>query len=83
MKTAISLPDALYEDAEQTARAMGIPRSQLFARAVAEFIKRHKREEITERLNEVYERIENHTTPESRREPSIEAMRELTRDDTW
>ena len=83
MKTAISIPDALYEDAEQTARAMGIPRSQLFARAVSEFIKRHKREEITQRLNEVYERIENQNTPESRIEPSIETMRELTRNDTW
>jgi len=83
MKTAISIPDALYEDAEQTARAMGIPRSQLFARAVSEFIKRHKREEITQRLNEVYERIENQTTPESRIEPSIETMRKLTRNDTW
>ena len=83
MKTAISLPDALYEDVEQTARAMGIPRSQLFARAVSEFIKRHKREEITQRLNEVYERIENQTTPELRTEPSVESMRELTRNDTW
>ena len=83
MKTAISLPDALYEDAEQTARAMGIPRSQLFARAVSEFIKRHKREKITERLNEVYEGMENQTTPEQSTEASIEAMRELTRNDTW
>jgi len=83
MKTAISLPDALYEEAEKTARAMGIPRSQLFARALAEFIKRHKREEITQRLNEVYERMENQTTPELQAEPSVETMRELTRNDTW
>jgi metal-responsive CopG/Arc/MetJ family transcriptional regulator len=83
MKTAISLPDALYEDAEQTARAMGIPRSQLYARAVSEFIKRYKREEITQRLNEVYEKIESRTTPELRTEPSVETMRELTRNDTW
>ena len=83
MKTAISLPDALYEDAEQTARAMGIPRSQLYARAVSEFIKRYKRTEITQRLNEVYEKMENQTTPELRTEPSVEAMRELTRNDTW
>ena len=83
MKTAISLPDALYEDAEKTARAMGIPRSQLFARALSEFLKRHKREEITQRLNEVYEKVENQTTPELRAEPSVETMRELTKNDTW
>ena len=83
MKTAISLPDALYQEVEQTARAMKIPRSQLFARAVTEFIKRHKREEITERLNDVYGKIENETAPDFQNEPSIEAMRELTSNDTW
>jgi metal-responsive CopG/Arc/MetJ family transcriptional regulator len=83
MKTAISLPDALYEDAEQTARAMGIPRSQLYARAVSEFIQRHKREEITLRLNDVYERMENQPTSELPTEPSVETMQELTRNDTW
>ncbi|MDA3950103.1 MAG: ChpI protein [Spirochaeta sp.] len=83
MKTAISLPDSLYEDAERTAREMGIPRSQLFARAVSEFIKRHQREEITQRLNEVYERMEDQTTPELPTEPSVETTGELTRNDTW
>ena len=34
MKTAISLPDRLYEEAEKTAQSMGIPRSQLFAKAL-------------------------------------------------
>ena len=54
MKTAISLPDRLYADAEETAKSLGIPRSQLFAKALEEFINLHKKETITERLNEVY-----------------------------
>ena len=37
MKTAVSLPDRLYEEAEKTAQAIGIPRSQLFAKALEEF----------------------------------------------
>ena len=49
MKTAISLPDTLYEDAEKTAKSMGIPRSQLFAKALEEFINHHKKESITEK----------------------------------
>jgi Holliday junction resolvasome RuvABC endonuclease subunit len=69
--------------AEQNALAMGIPRSQLYARAVSEFIQRHKREEITQRLNDVYERMENQITPELPTEPSVETMKELTRNDTW
>jgi metal-responsive CopG/Arc/MetJ family transcriptional regulator len=83
MKVVISLPDALYEDVEETARTMGIPRSRLFARAVSEFIKRHDREKITERLNEVYERTDNQPGRDVPTEPSVETMRELTRDDTW
>lgn len=54
MKIAISLPDTLYEDAEKTAKSMGIPRSQLYAKALEEFINRHKRESITEKYNEIY-----------------------------
>jgi metal-responsive CopG/Arc/MetJ family transcriptional regulator len=53
MKTAISLPDTLYEEAEKTAKSMGIPRSQLFAKALEEFINHHKRENITEKYNEI------------------------------
>jgi metal-responsive CopG/Arc/MetJ family transcriptional regulator len=35
MKTAISLPDELFESADALARRMGISRSKLFATAVA------------------------------------------------
>jgi metal-responsive CopG/Arc/MetJ family transcriptional regulator len=49
MKTAISLSDTLYEKAEQTASYMGIPRSQLFAMALEEFISKHNGKMITEK----------------------------------
>jgi metal-responsive CopG/Arc/MetJ family transcriptional regulator len=53
MKTAISLPDTLYEKAEQTASYMGIPRSQLFAMALKRFKinKRFCDINITDRCN--------------------------------
>jgi predicted transcriptional regulator len=54
MKTAISLPDALFESAEALARRLGVSRSQLFANAVAEFIAQHDRARLTERLDAVY-----------------------------
>jgi len=54
MKTAVSLPDDLYEAAERTAERLGIPRSRLFARALAEFIRTHSRESVCERLDAVY-----------------------------
>lgn len=54
MKTAISLPDALFESAEALAHRLGVSRSELFANAVAEFIAQHDRAKLTERLNAVY-----------------------------
>ena len=82
MKTAISLPDALYADAEKTAKDLGIPRSQLFARALEEFIRHHRRERITERLDMVYGGNAESGT-ELLAPANLEALRELTRHDTW
>lgn len=82
MKTAVSLPDQLYEEAEKTARTMGIPRSQLFARALEDFIAIHKREHITERLNKVYSTIDQGELPVAS-DASVESIRNLTKNDTW
>jgi metal-responsive CopG/Arc/MetJ family transcriptional regulator len=82
MKTAISLPDSLYEDAEETAKSLGIPRSQLYAKAIEEFINSHKKEKITEQLNEIYS--ESYDLSESMISvASLESIRELTKNDTW
>ena len=82
MKTAISLPDHLYEEAERTAHNLGIPRSQLFAKALEEFIAFHKRENITERLNRVYSGIDS-SESEDISLAGIESIRSLTKNDTW
>ena len=54
MKTAISLPDALFEKAERLAANLGLNRSQLFARALEAYIERYDNEAVTDRLNQVY-----------------------------
>ena len=54
MKTAISLPDSIFLEAEETARNMGITRSMLFHNALTEYLKKHNHQNITEKLNEVY-----------------------------
>lgn len=54
MKTAISLPNALFESAEALAHRLGVTRSELFATAVAAFIAHHDRTRLTARLNAVY-----------------------------
>lgn len=54
MKTTISLPDNLFESADELAQRLGVSRSELYAEAVAEYLARHRGEDITARLNKVY-----------------------------
>jgi len=54
MKTAISLPDELFEEAEALAEDRGVSRSELYATALAEYVAKHRDAEVTEKLNEVY-----------------------------
>ena len=55
VKTAISLPEPLFERADAFARQQKLSRSQLFARAVEEFLRRHESQALLEALNRVYE----------------------------
>jgi metal-responsive CopG/Arc/MetJ family transcriptional regulator len=82
MKTAISLPDRLYEDAEKTAKSLGVPRSQLFAMAVEEYIRNHTKDRITEEINAAYSEI-NESSETIVSMGGLESMRELTQNDAW
>jgi len=54
IKTAVSIPDRIFEAAEQYARRRGIPRSQVYAEALARFMAdQESDEELTEALNRV------------------------------
>ena len=54
MKTAISIPDELFEAADRLAKRMSLSRSALYARAVERFVAEQEATEVTARLNEVY-----------------------------
>ena len=56
MKTAVSVPDYLFQLAEAAARRLRVSRSQLNSTAISEFLIRQQSDAITERLNEVYSR---------------------------
>lgn len=57
MKTAISLPDRVYRDAERHAKRTRKSRSQLYAEALSEYLDRHVPDEVTERMNSVIEQL--------------------------
>lgn len=54
MKVAISIPDPIFERAEELATRLGMNRSRLYSRAVEEFVKEHPEHDVRRRLEEVY-----------------------------
>ena len=63
MKTAISLPDELFDHAEQIARRMKKSRSQLYAAALAEYVARHAPELVTQGWNDVCADVDEDAEP--------------------
>ena len=51
IKTAISLDESLFKEAEAWATKLGISRSELFSRAVAEYTRRRENEDLLQKLN--------------------------------
>jgi hypothetical protein len=54
MKTAISIPDRVFQSAEKLAARLGVSRSELYARALAALVEKHSEDVVTAQLNEVY-----------------------------
>jgi metal-responsive CopG/Arc/MetJ family transcriptional regulator len=54
MKTAVSLNETLFEEAETLAHRLNISRSRLFALAIEEYIRRHENSELLARIDAAY-----------------------------
>ena len=65
MKTAISIPDDLYEEAEALRKRLGLSRSELYAKAVESHLHRLRDQGVKAVLDR------NHATGESRIEEEI------------
>jgi len=64
MKTAISLPDAIFEEAELVARQLGLSRSELYVSALHDYLEKFNREQRRLALNEVYSQGESAIDPD-------------------
>lgn len=62
MKTAVSIPDDVFDAADHMAQRLGHSRSQLYSRALREFIARHQPDQVTAALDAAYA---NETTPDA------------------
>lgn len=63
MKTAISIPDPIFEEADQLAKRLGISRSELYASAIQAYVQTHRAEDITEALNRIYSEEDSSLDP--------------------
>ena len=58
MKTAISIPDELFESAERLIAKLKISRSRLYSRAIAEFVARHDEDVVTQQMDQALREME-------------------------
>lgn len=54
VKTAVSIEKNLFEKAEALAHARGIPRSQVFAQALEEYLERVEKADLVQRIKAAY-----------------------------
>ncbi len=63
MKTAISIPDELFDQAERLARRSGKTRSGLYSSAVREYLTRHAPDEVTAAMDRVCDAVGDYRDP--------------------
>jgi len=57
MKTAVSIPDDVFEQVERLARRERRSRSEVFSAALREYVARHSPDEVTEAINRVCDEV--------------------------
>lgn len=57
MKTAVSIPDEVFAEAERLARRMKRSRSEVYSRALAEYVARHAPDRVTEAMDRALDEI--------------------------
>ena len=57
MKTAVSIPDEVFERAERLVKRSGRSRSDVYSAALKEYVDRHGSDDVTEAMNHVCDAI--------------------------
>lgn len=74
VKTAILLQQSILERMDKLARELNLSRSQLFAQAADEFLRRHQGGDLVGAINRAYE-----SSPDLEEEEQMKRMRHLHR----
>ncbi len=76
MKAAVSIPNDVFEQGERLARRLHTSRSQLYARALSDFVVQHDEDQVTLTMNRVLDEIEP-DSDEFTREAARRALRRV------
>lgn len=63
MKTAVSVPDEVFESAERLAHRERRSRSEVYSAALREYVARHSPDEVTDALDRVLEGVGSSIDP--------------------
>ncbi len=58
MKTAVSIPDDIFHDAETLAHRAKRSRSEVYARALREYVARHAVDRVTEAMDRALDEVD-------------------------
>jgi metal-responsive CopG/Arc/MetJ family transcriptional regulator len=64
MKAAVSIPDDVFQEADRLARELKTSRSQLYSRALKEFLARHAPDQVTDAMDRVCDELGGVTSDE-------------------
>ncbi len=67
MKVAVSIPDEVFAEIEDLAKRLKASRSELYSRALSEFVRRHAPDRVTELLNQVVAAVGEESEPFTKR----------------
>ena len=82
VKTAISIQESLFKEAEELARKLQVSRSKLVSLALEEYVGKHRTEELVRQIREAYEGYPDEEEREFLRLANASSAR-LTEDDEW
>jgi len=74
MKTAVSIPDPLFKEAEAAAKKLGLSRSRFIQIALEAYLEHRREEELTAEINR---NIEKYGDPSDGEEAWLEHSRQL------
>ncbi len=82
VKTAISIEESLFKEADELATEMNTSRSKLFAMAISEFLQKQKNRKLFEKINTAYD-----DTPDASEKKRQQAMkvkhRQILEEEQW